>query len=129
MPSFLSISDQTVESFERSIPCDRRFGADLRFLGVVRHLEGGRKIRGIEYTCYQKMAEQHLDAIHQSLMKEAKEHLAWIHHRLGFVRAGEASIVIRVQAPHSAEGFALCQDYLRRIKTTVPIWKHPVFEE
>lgn len=129
MPPFLSISELAVEAFEQSISCDQRYGADLRFLGVVRHLENGREIRGIEYSCYQEMAEQKLEAIFEKLGKGKTEHLVWIHHRLGFVKAGEPSIVIRVQTPHSAEGFEICHEYLRQIKTTVPIWKQPVFEE
>ena len=51
------------------------------------------------------------------------DHLALVHHKVGFVAAGEASILIRVQTAHSAEGFDLCREYLRRIKETVPIWK------
>ena len=45
----------------------------------------------------------------------------------GTVAAGEASILIRVQTAHSAEGFEISREYLRRIKETVPIWKKPVF--
>ena len=123
----ISISPETTDEFEAQIGCDRRFGADLRFLGVVRHLEGGREIRGIDYSCYQEMAERKLAGICEEMAAESSEHRVWIHHRTGFVAAGEASIVIRVQTPHSAEAFALCAEYLQRIKTSVPIWKDPVF--
>tara|TARA_R110002096_G_scaffold16106_28_gene55171 strand:- start:2947 stop:3336 length:390 start_codon:yes stop_codon:yes gene_type:complete len=129
MPPFLSISEQTTDVFESSIFCDRRFGADLRFLGVVRHLENGREILGIDYSCYQQMAEQKLEEIYRELSNSESEHRVWVHHRIGFVKAGEASIVIRIQTPHSAEGYAISQAYLRQIKTTVPIWKKPVFSE
>ena len=49
-----------------------------------------------------------------------------IHHRLGFVPVGEAGILIRIQTAHSAEAYELSREYLRRIKTSVPIWKRPV---
>jgi len=122
-----SISEESVSTFEARIAPDGRFGADVRFLGVVRALEDGREILGIHYTCYWEMAERELDRIGQALHDEEPGHRALVHHRTGFVPQGEASIVIRIQTLHSAAGFALCQEYLRRIKTTVPIWKEPVW--
>jgi molybdopterin synthase catalytic subunit len=50
-----------------------------------------------------------------------------IQHRLGFVTNNEPSIIIRVKTRHSAEAFDLCRWYLKEIKTTVPIWKKPIF--
>lgn len=129
VPANLSISRQTTEEFEATLFCDRRYGADLRFLGVVRHLEHDQPILGIEYSCYETMAMRQLVKLWRSLSHQHPNHAAWIHHRIGFVAAGEPSILIRVQTPHSAEGFTLCETYLKSIKTTVPIWKHPVFQE
>ena len=56
-------------------------------------------------------------------------HRVFIQHRLGFVAAEQPSIVIRVRTKHSAESFDLCRWYLKEIKTSVPIWKKPVFAE
>lgn len=123
----ISISTEATDAFEDRVGCDRRFGADIRFLGVVRHLEDGREISGIDYTCYEPMANQMLRRLCVEMTAAARDHRVLIHHRIGFVPAGEPSLIIRVQAPHTAEGFALCQEYLKRIKKTVPIWKNPVF--
>jgi fumarate hydratase class II len=49
--------------------------------------------------------------------------------RLGFVPAREPSIIILVRTKHSALSFDLCRWYLKEIKTSVPIWKKPVFSE
>ena len=56
-------------------------------------------------------------------------HRVFIQHRLGFVAAEEPSIVIRVQTKHSAAAFDVCRWYLKEIKTSVPIWKNPVWSE
>jgi molybdopterin synthase catalytic subunit len=104
-------------------------GADLRFHGVVRDGEDGRRITGIAYSHYEGMAENELRKIGAAMEADYPGHLALVHHVTGFVAAGEASILIRVQTPHSAAAFEICREYLRRIKTTVPIWKKPVFEE
>ena len=103
-------------------------GADLRFHGVVRDQEDGRRILGIEYSHYEGMAINELRRIGEAMAIAHPDHVALVHHVIGFVPAGEASILIRVQTPHSAEAFEICREYLRRIKTTVPIWKKPVFE-
>jgi molybdopterin synthase catalytic subunit len=105
------------------------WGADLAFLGRVRDTEDGRRITGIEYTAYQEMALRELEKIAEAMQAEHGAHPVRIHHCTGFVPAGEPSILIAVGARHSAEAFALCAGYLRRIKQTVPVWKRPVFAE
>jgi len=74
------------------------------------------------------MALNELQKIGEAMGREYPKHLAHIHHRLGFVLAGEPSIIIRIQTAHSAESFEISREYLKRIKQTVPIWKKPVFE-
>lgn len=124
-----TISEQSIAQVEGSLSPSTTHGADLRFHGVVRDLEEGRPIRGIDYSFYEGMALRELNRIGEAMTEEHSDHLALVHHKVGFVAAGEASILIRVQTAHSAEGFQLCREYLRRIKETVPIWKKPVFED
>jgi len=127
-PHFVSsISERPVADVEAELAPSTRHGADIRFHGVVRDLEDERPIEGIDYTHYEAMAGPELERIGAALREAHPDHLAAVHHRVGFVAAGEASILIRVQTAHSAEAFELCREYLRRIKTTVPIWKRPIF--
>lgn len=124
-----SLSEEAIDAVESTLKPSTIHGADIRFHGVVRDLEDGKKISGIDYSFYGDMALQELDRIGKVLGEKYPGHLALVHHRIGFVPAGEASILIRVQTGHSAEGFEISQEYLRRIKETVPIWKKPVFEK
>ena len=101
-------------------------GAEVQFLGVVRGLEEGRAISGIEYTAYLPMAEKELEDLLARAGNEQSPHQVYVQHRLGFVATGEPSILIQVQAKHSAEAFHTCQWYLREIKSRVPIWKKPL---
>ena len=103
------------------------WGADVAFLGRVRDTEDGRRISGIEYTAYPEMALRVMEEIATAMQAEHGPHPVRIHHRTGFVPAGEPSILIATGARHSAEAMALCAEYLRRIKTTVPVWKRPVY--
>lgn len=124
---FASISEESVSDVENRFESSVKHGADIRFHGAVRDLEDGRQISGIEYSFYEGMALAELNRIGEAMTSEYPEHLAFIHHKVGFVAAGEASIIIRVQTAHSAEGFDISREYLARIKKTVPIWKQPVF--
>lgn len=121
------LSGDPVTAFEKTLSPSTEHGADLRFHGVVRDREDGRFITGIRYTHYAAMAQSELERIGAAMGAEWPEHQAVVYHRIGFVAVGEASLLIRVQTKHSAEAFAICLEYLRRIKTTVPIWKEVVF--
>ena len=124
-----SLSSRPVAEVEKALQPSKIHGADLRFHGVVRDLEESKKISGIEYSHYAGMAEKELRKIGEAMAAEFPDHLAQAHHVVGFVAAGEASLLIRVRTRHSAEAFEICREYLRRIKATVPIWKKPIFEE
>ncbi|MCF6314174.1 MAG: molybdenum cofactor biosynthesis protein MoaE [Verrucomicrobiales bacterium] len=123
----VSISEQSVAEVEKTFSPSLQHGADLRFHGVVRDQEDDKIITGIDYSCYQDMAAAELQKIVDQMQSEHPDHLAHIHHRIGFVAAGDASILIRVQTAHSQAAFDLSREYLRRIKQTVPIWKKPIF--
>lgn len=123
-----SIGELPIPQFEASLAPSTIHGADLRFHGVVRDTEDGRPILGIDYSAYRPMADRELDTIVEAMAAEHPDHLVTIHHRVGYVPAGEASLLIRVQTAHSAAAFELCREYLRRIKATVPVWKRVVFE-
>jgi molybdopterin synthase catalytic subunit len=51
-----------------------------------------------------------------------------IHHRVGTLAIGEASVVIAVSAPHRQDALAACKDAIDRLKETVPLWKKEVYE-
>lgn len=104
-------------------------GAEAQFLGIVRGMEDEKIISGIDYSAYLPMAEKMLQDLVARGQREHGPHRVFIQHRLGFVAAEQPSILIQVRTKHSAESFDLCRWYLKEIKTSVPIWKKPVFAE
>ena len=46
-----------------------------------------------------------------------------VHHRLGTVPVGEASIVIAVSSPHRKEAFRVCENVLEGVKAKAQIRK------
>lgn len=123
-----SIGQEPISAVESELESSDEHGADIRFHGVVRKSETGREISAIRYSFYEDMAEKQLRQIGAEMLTEYPGHRGMVYHRVGEVDAGVASILIRVQTPHSAEAFVIIQEYLKRIKQSVPIWKEPLFK-
>ena len=104
-------------------------GALVDFWGVVRALEEGREINGIEYEAHGLMAEHQMRGLAEIAREKFGLSKVIIRHRIGFVPAGEASIVVRVESAHRSAAFNANQWIMDELKRTVPIWKHPVFQE
>jgi molybdopterin synthase catalytic subunit len=103
-------------------------GAIVDFWGVVRELEDEREIEGIDYEAHAAMAEHQLQLIAQESAKNFKLKKVIIHHRIGFVSAGEASLFLQVKAGHRAAAFAASKWIVDELKKRVPIWKRPRFK-
>ena len=127
MPPVVILSEEPIQIAQTVFKSGE--GAEAQFLGVVRGMEDGRTISGIDYSAYLPMAENMLQDLVERGQREHGPHLVFIQHRLGFVAAEQPSIIIRVRTKHSAESFDLCRWYLKEIKTSVPIWKRAVFVE
>ncbi len=102
-------------------------GAIVDFWGVVRGLEAGREISGIEYETHQSMAQHQLETIAAEARAEFSLEEIILQHRIGLVRAGEASLFLRVSSGHRAAAFAASQWIITELKKRVPIWKRPLF--
>ena len=97
-------------------------GGVVLFSGVVRDTEGGAKIGAIGYEAYEPLAAKELARI-VAAAEAAHGAAVAVHHRLGPVAAGEASVLVAAAAAHRPEAFAACREVIDRLKETVPIWK------
>ena len=102
-------------------------GASLDFWGVVRALEDGREISGIEYEAYPAMAEHQMKVIAEAAQRRFGLEEVILHHRIGFVGAGEASLFLRVASAHRGAALEATAWIVAELKQKVPIWKHPLF--
>ena len=83
---------------------DPAAGAVVVFWGVVRELEDKRKIEGIDYEAHQAMAEHQLQLVAEAATDKFQLKKVTIHHRVGFVRAGEAVCDLRCDGNDIANG-------------------------
>ena len=103
-------------------------GAIATFLGTVRNRSRERDVLYLEYEAYEGMAEETMAELARTLA-EAHELLAVaIHHRVGRVEIGEASVAIAVSSRHRAAALAACKEAIDTLKQTVPLWKKEVYE-
>lgn len=107
---------------------DLAAGAIVDFWGVVRELEDGREIEGIEYEAHWAMAEHQLNKVVARAISDFALELVVVHHRVGFVGAGDSSLFVRVAGQHRSEAFNASQSIVEELKKRVPIWKHPQFK-
>src|SRR6266853_82151 len=107
---------------------DADAGAIVDFAGVVRRLENGCEIEGIEYEAHREMAEHQLRQIAEQAVETFALKLFVVHHRIGFIAAGESSLFMRVASGHRAEAFRASQWVVDELKRKVPIWKRPKFK-
>ena len=98
-------------------------GAIVLFEGVVRDRHEDHAVARIEYDAHHSMAERQLRAAVAAVRDEFAVHDIAVHHRVGTVAIGEASLLVAVAAEHRAEAFAAALRVVDRVKESVPVWK------
>jgi molybdopterin synthase catalytic subunit len=74
------------------------------------------------------MAERTMAELAAGLKERYEIAAIAIHHRVGRVAIGEASVVIAVSGPHRADTLAACGDAIDTLKATVPLWKKETYD-
>jgi molybdopterin synthase catalytic subunit/molybdopterin converting factor small subunit len=107
---------------------DERAGGIATFTGTVRGQSRGRDVTHLEYEAYAEMAEDVMAQLAADLQARHELCAVAIHHRVGRVEIGEASVVIAVSAPHRQAALVACKEAIDTLKETVPLWKKEVYE-
>lgn len=103
-------------------------GAVVVFVGVTRNNTAGRKVLFLEYEAYRPMADEQLRRVADEMRERWDLQGVAIHHRLGRLEIGEASLVVAASSAHRQAAFEACHFSIDRIKRIVPIWKKEFFE-
>jgi molybdopterin synthase catalytic subunit len=104
-------------------------GGLVVFIGTVRNQTKGRKVKELEFECYEKMALKEMKKICEAAISQFGIQKMAIHHRTGVVPIGEEAVIIAVSAPHRKEAFLACEFGIDSLKQTVPIWKKEKFDD
>ena len=105
-------------------------GAVCSFVGVVRATHKGRRVRYLEYEAFDAAGAEGVRADRgRSRGARGRARCVAIHHRVGRLEIGEASVVIVAASAHRAEAFQACRYAIERVKQIAPVWKHEFFED
>jgi molybdopterin synthase catalytic subunit len=103
-------------------------GAVVTFLGLVRNHNLGRSVRYLEYEAYEPLALKAFERIAAEIQDRWPGARLALHHRIGRLEVGEASVAIVARSPHRGDAYAACRYAIERVKQIAPIWKREFFE-
>ena len=88
--------------------------------------EAATPIVALAYEAHEEMARHQLEKILLRLSEKYPLQATLVIHRLGIVKVGEASLLLRLLAPHREEALRACAEFIDELKRWVPIWKQVV---
>jgi len=103
-------------------------GAVTTFLGLVRNHNLGRSVRYLEYEAYEPLALRAFERIASEIEERWPGVRLALHHRIGRLDIGQASVAIAARSPHRGNAFAACRYAIERVKQIAPIWKREYFD-
>ncbi|MDG2176139.1 MAG: molybdopterin synthase catalytic subunit MoaE [Gammaproteobacteria bacterium] len=98
-------------------------GAIVTFSGLVRDLEGARKILSLTLEHYPGMTETSLEKIITEARSRWSIQDATVIHRIGEMKAEEQIVFVAVASLHRHDAFSACEFIMDYLKTRAPFWK------
>ncbi|MES2042150.1 MAG: molybdenum cofactor biosynthesis protein MoaE [Pseudomonadota bacterium] len=98
-------------------------GAVASFVGLVRDINDGQNISGMELEHYPGMTEKALEQI--VVQAQARWDLinALVIHRVGPLQPLDQIVLVAVATRHRGDAFAACEFIMDYLKTQAPFWK------
>jgi molybdopterin synthase catalytic subunit len=103
-------------------------GAVVAFVGLVRNHNAGRRVQYLEYEAFEPLALKAFARIDAELRERWPAARLALHHRIGRLDVGEASVAIAVASAHRGDAYAACRYAIERVKQIAPIWKREFFD-
>ncbi len=104
-------------------------GAVVTFAGVVRDHDGGRSVRGLEYSAHPTAATIVAEVAADVAARAQGVRAVAVSHRVGKLAIGDVALACAVAADHRREAFATCSELVEEIKRLLPVWKHQSFTD
>ena len=108
---------------------NKAIGGHSIFLGQVRaDTIDGKMVTAIEYTAFEEMALEKMQAIRESIFEKYPLTCMHIYHSLGKVSAGEISLFVFTSSAHRKACMHACEEIVEKIKTELPVWGKELFD-
>ncbi|MGA8847397.1 MAG: molybdenum cofactor biosynthesis protein MoaE [Nocardioides sp.] len=103
-------------------------GGVTLFVGRVRDHDGGRDVRGLDYSAH-PTALVRLQEVCALVASRHDVHGVAAVHRTGHLDIGDVAVIIGTASAHRGVAFDASRDLIDTLKDQVPIWKHQVFSD
>jgi molybdopterin synthase catalytic subunit len=104
-------------------------GAVVTFAGVVRDHDGGRAVRGLEYSAHPTAEKVVAQVAEDVAVRATGVRAIAVSHRIGPLGIGDVALACAVAADHRKEAFAACAELVDEVKRLLPVWKHQLFAD
>ncbi len=104
-------------------------GAVVTFAGVVRDHDGGRSVRGLEYSAHPSANRIVAEVAAAVAARATGVRAVAVSHRVGKLAIGDVALACAVAADHRRQAFETCSELVEEIKRLLPVWKHQSFAD
>lgn len=104
-------------------------GGEAIFVGRVRRISNGKRIRHLFYECQKSMAEKEMQKVVDEMNSKWPLKKVHVEHRIGQLAIGDIAVIVAVSSVHRKEALEACRFGIDEIKKRVPIWKKEVSED
>lgn len=108
---------------------DPAAGAVVTFAGVVRDHDGGRPVRGLDYSAHPTAAAVVARVVAEVAGRADGVRALAVSHRVGPLAVGDVALACAVAADHRRAAFATCAELVDEVKRQLPVWKHQLFAD
>lgn len=98
------------------------------FVGVVRDHDGGETVDHLDYSAH-PTALQRLGEVASGVVEEFEVVALAAVHRTGHLEIGDIAVLVAASAAHRGQAYDASRALIDRLKATVPVWKHQVFDD
>lgn len=125
-----AVGDDPLDVAEHAALVDQAAaGAVVTFAGVVRDHDGGRSVRGLEYSAHPSAAAVVEQIAADVAARATGVRAVAVSHRTGRLGIGDVALACAVAADHRREAFETCAELVEEVKRLLPVWKHQAFAD
>ena len=104
-------------------------GAVVTFAGVVRDHDGGRAVRGLDYSAHPTAAAIVAEVAADVAARAQGVRAIAVSHRIGAARHRRRRAGLRRGRRPPREAFTTCAELVDEVKRRLPVWKHQEFAD
>lgn len=106
-----------------------RFGATAVFVGTMRDMNEGDRVRGLWLEHYPEMTLRSLERIEAEARERWPLQDALVVHRHGALAPADPIVLVAVWSAHRGSAFDACRFLIEALKHRAPFWKKETLED